>query len=277
MRKLTKDLQPAERKAMRRVFWRSYAMNASCTGATQYHGLGFLWTLMPMIDLLYKDQPEERKKANVRHTTWFNATLHFNDFIVGLVVSMEKKNAEDPEHFDASSITAIKASLMGPLSGIGDSFWDFLRVVAAGIGISLASAGSPLGAIVFGLLYNIPAYIIPCYSLYGGYSVGTIFIERLYESGGMKILTKVSSLLGLMMGSMTAYNVKFKTIVAVTVQSSSQVMKIQTYLDQLFIGLVPLCVTLGAFYLIHNKHVNVNWVMLDIMILGIVLGLCGIC
>lgn len=239
MRKLTKDLQPAERKAMWRVFWRSYAMNASRTGATQYHGLGFLWTLMPMIDLLYKDQPEERKKANVRHTTWFNATLHFNDFIVGLVVSMEKKNAEDPEHFDASSITAIKASLMGPLSGIGDSFfWGFLRVVAAGIGISLASAGSPLGAIVFWLLYNIPAYIIPCYSLYGGYSVGTTFIERLYESGGMKI---------------------------------------QTYLDQLFIGLVPLCVTLGAFYLIHNKHVNVNWVMLEIMILGIVLGLCGIC
>ena len=278
MRKLTKDLQPAERKAMWRVFWRSYAMNASRTGATQYHGLGFLWTLMPMIDLLYKDQLEERKKANVRHTTWFNATLHFNDFIVGLVVSMEKKNAEDPEHFDASSITAIKASLMGPLSGIGDSFfWGFLRVVAAGIGISLASAGSPLGAIVFWLLYNIPAYIIPCYSLYGGYSVGTTFIERLYESGGMKILTKVSSLLGLMMGSMTAYNVKFKTIVAVTVQSSSQVMKIQTYLDQLFIGLVPLCVTLGAFYLIHNKHVNVNWVMLEIMILGIVLGLCGIC
>lgn len=279
MRKLTKDLQPAERKAMRRVFWRSYAMNASRTGATQYHGLGFLWTLMPMIDLLYKDQPEERTKAIVRHTTWFNATLHLNDFIVGLVASMEKKNAEDPEHFDASSITAIKASLMGPLSGIGDSFfWGILRVVAAGIGISLASAGSPLGAIVFWLLYNIPAYIIQYYSLYGGYSVGTTFIERLYESGGMKILTKVSSLLGLMMmGSMTASNVKFKTILAVTVKGSSQVMKIQTYLDQLFIGLVPLCVTLGAFYLIHNKHVNVNWVMLDIMILGIVLGLCGIC
>ena len=44
---------------------------------------------------------------------------------------------------------------MGPLSGIGDSFfWGILRVIA-GIGISLASTGSPLGAIVFLLLYNV--------------------------------------------------------------------------------------------------------------------------
>ncbi len=276
--KLTKNLEPAERKAMRRVFWRSYAMNASRTGATQYHALGFLWSIMPVIDLFYKDDPEGRKKAMIRHTTWFNATLHLNDFIVGLVASMEKQNSNSQD-FDDSSITAVKASLMGPLSGIGDSFfWGILRVVAAGIGLSLASAGSPLGAIVFLLLYNIPAMIIQYYSLYGGYSVGTNFIERLYESGGMKILTKVSSLLGLMMmGSMTASNVKFKTILKVAVKGSSQVMKIQTYLDQLFVGIVPLTVTLLAFWLLYKKHVNINWVMLGIMLLGIILGLCGIC
>lgn len=276
--KLTKNLDPAERKMMRRVFWRSYAMNASRTGATQYHGLGFLWSIMPVINHFYKNDPEGRKEAMVRHTTWFNATLHLNDFIVGLVCSMEKKNSED-KSFDTSSITAVKASLMGPLSGIGDSFfWGILRVVAAGIGISLASAGSPLGAIVFLLLYNIPAMIIQYYSLYGGYTVGTNFIERLYESGGMKILTKVSSLLGLMMmGSMTASNVKFKTILQVTVKGSKEVMKMQTYLDQLFIGIVPLAVTLFAFWLLYKKHVNINWVMLGIMLLGIILGLCGIC
>lgn len=168
---------------------------------------------------------------------------------------------------------------MGPLSGIGDSFfWGILRVVAAGIGISLASTGSPLGAIVFLLLYNIPAFIIHYYALYGGYSVGANFIERMYESGGMKILTKVSSILGLMMmGSMTASNVKFQTILQVSVKGSKEAMKIQTYLDQLFIGIVPLAVTLVSFWLIRNKKVNVNWVMLGIMILGIILGMCGIC
>lgn len=114
----------------------------------------------------------------MRHTTWFNATMHINNFIMGLVASMEKQNSED-ENFDASSITAVKASLMGPLSGIGDSFfWGILRVIAAGIGISLASTGSPLGAIVFLLLYNVPAFLIHYYALYSGYSIGESFIQN---------------------------------------------------------------------------------------------------
>ena len=53
-------------------------------------------------------------------------------------------------------------------------------------------------------------------------------------------------------------------------------MKIQGYLDQLFIGIVPLCVTLLAFYLLRKK-VNINIVMFGIMFLGIILGLLGIC
>lgn len=275
--KYTQNLSPDERKMMRSVFWRSWTMNASRTGATQYHALGVIYTLLPVINKFYKTR-EDRAEAIVRHTTWFNATMHINNFIMGLVASMEKKNSEDP-NFDTSSITAVKASLMGPLSGIGDSFfWGILRVVAAGIGISLASTGSPLGAIVFLLLYNIPAFIIHYYALYDGYSVGANFIERMYESGGMKILTKVSSILGLMMmGSMTASNVKFQTILQVSVKGSKEAMKIQTYLDQLFIGIVPLAVTLVSFWLIRNKKVNVNWVMLGIMVLGIILGMCGIC
>ena len=64
--------------------------------------------------------------------------------------------------------------------------------------------------------------------------------------------TKVSSMLGLMMmGSMTASNVKFKTILEVSV--SEDVVKIQDYLDQLFVGIVPLAVTLLAFWLLRKK------------------------
>ncbi|WP_441650817.1 PTS system mannose/fructose/sorbose family transporter subunit IID [Enterococcus faecalis] len=274
--KLKENLSKEEKKMMRSVFWRSWTMNASRTGATQYHAVGVMYTLLPVINRFYKTK-EERAEALVRHTTWFNATMHINNFIMGLVASMEKQNSED-ENFDASSITAVKASLMGPLSGIGDSFfWGILRVIAAGIGISLASTGSPLGAIVFLLLYNVPAFLIHYYALYSGYSIGESFIQKMYESGGMKILTKVSSMLGLMMmGSMTASNVKFKTILEVSVKGSEDVVKIQDYLDQLFVGIVPLAVTLLAFWLLRKKF-NVNVVMFGIMFLGILLGLLGIC
>lgn len=79
-----------------------------------------------------------------------------------------------------------------------------------------------------------------------------------------------------MMGSMTASTIKFKTILQVSVNGSKEVMKIQSYLDQLFIGLVPITITLLAFWLLRKK-VNVNIIMFGIMILGIVLGLCGVC
>lgn len=270
------NLTTEDKKMLRSVFWRSWTMNASRTGATQYHAVGVIYTLLPVINRFYKTK-EEQAEAITRHTTWFNATMHINNFIMGLVASMEKRKSEDPT-FDASSITAVKASLMGPISGIGDSFfWGILRVIAAGIGISIANTGSFLGAIVFLLLYNIPAFFIHYYALYSGYSVGANFIQRMYESGGMKILTKCSSMLGLMMmGSMTASNVKFKTILEVSVKGSDQVMKIQDYLNQLFIGIVPLTVTFLAFWMLKKK-VNVNVVMLSIMVLGILLGLLGIC
>lgn len=275
--KMTKDLSKDDRKMLRSVFWRSWTMFGSFTGATQLHALGVIYTLLPVINRCYKTK-EERAEALTRHTAWFNCTMHVNNFIMGLCASMEKKNSQDP-NFDPSSITAVKASLMGPLSGIGDSFfWGIIRVIAASIGISLASSGSPLGAIVFLILYNIPTVLIHYYALYGGYSLGTNFIEKMYNSGGMKILTKVAGILGLMMmGSMTASNVKFNTILKVSIAGSKQVMKIQTYLDQLFVGLVPLCVTLLCFWLLYKKKVNINWVMLGIMVIGILLGVCGIC
>ena len=109
-----KTLSPEDKKMMRSVFWRSWTMNASRTGATQYHALGVIYTLLPVINRFYKTDAE-RAEAIVRHATWFNATMHINNFIMGLVAAMEKQNSED-KNFDTNSITAIKASLMGPIS-----------------------------------------------------------------------------------------------------------------------------------------------------------------
>ena len=76
----------------------------------------------------------------------------------------------------------------------------------------------------------------------------------MYESGGMKILTKVSSMLGLMMmGSMTASNVKFKTILEVSVKGSEDVVKIKTIWINYSSVSKPLAVTLLAFWLLRKK------------------------
>ena len=78
-----------------------------------------------------------------------------------------------------------------------------------------------------------------------------------------------------MIGAMTAANVHFNTILSIPVQDSDPVM-IQTYLDSIFKGLVPLALTLVVLWLLRKKNVNVNIILVGIMVLALILGLVGI-
>jgi PTS system mannose-specific IID component len=54
------------------------------------------------------------------------------------------------------------------------------------------------------------------------------------------------------------------------------VMNIQEMLDQIFVGLIPLVITLLSFYLLKKKIVSINVLIFGMIILGIVLALLGI-
>lgn len=272
--KMTENITKEERKMLNSMALRSFALHADRMGPTKFHASGFAFSMLPAIRRFYKDD-QEQAEALVRHVSWFNSTPHVENLILGIAASMEKERSTRAD-FDDQSITAVKASLMGPLAGIGDTFFQgILRVIAASIGISLSMEGSFLGPILFLLIYNIPAVFLSFYFTYVGYSVGSTFIERVYANGGMKILTKAASTLGLMMmGCMTASNVKFKTALSLTIGEADPIL-IQDYLDQLFKGLVPLLITVTCLYLLR-KRVNINWIMLGIFVLSIAFGLLGI-
>lgn len=109
-----------------------------------------------------------------------------------------------------------------------------------------------------------------------GYRVGSSFITKLYDSGLMGILTKLAGILGLLMiGAMTASFVKFSTVLSIPLPQGDPVM-IQTYFDTIFKGLVPILYTLGCLKLL-KKGVSVNWIIIGTMVIGLALGLTGIC
>ena len=62
--KMKENLSIEDKKMLRSVFWRSWTMNASRTGATQYHAVGVIYTLLPVINRFYKTK-EERSEALV--------------------------------------------------------------------------------------------------------------------------------------------------------------------------------------------------------------------
>lgn len=275
MSKLTKSIPADERKLLRKAFWRSFTLYAAVSPAKQ-GASGFCYSMMPFINHFYKQNDDGKKEAMERSMSYFNTTIPCSTFIMGLVASMEKKNSEQQD-FDASSINAVKSSLMGPLAGIGDSiFWGVLRVIAAGIAVGLGASGNILAPIVFLLLFNVPTILIKYYGTFLGYKLGSEYIQKVYASGLMNILTKAAGIIGLIMvGGMTASMVTFKSTFELSMKGES-VLDLQSMLDSIFVGLVPLGLTLLCYYLLKKKNVSITVLILGVIALSIALSFLGI-
>ena len=274
--KLTNNLSREDKKMINSICWRS--LNAHCSrvgGQARQMAIGFLWQIMPALNRYYKDQPEKKKEALYRHVQFCNVSNAIYPFLAGLVASMEKENSE-VDDFDTSSIVGIKAALMGPLAGIGASLlFSVVRVIAAGIGISFALQGSILGPILFFLIYNGCTMALRFSLGYGGSSCGSSFITNMYQNGTLKILTKCAGILGLIMvGAMTASTVKFTTAISIPIPGGEAVA-LQSSLDTLFLGLVPLLLTFGCKKLL-DKNVNINWIMVGIFVLSLMMAVVHI-
>ena len=270
--KLTNNLSREDKKMINSICWRS--LNAHCSrvgGQARQMAIGFLWQIMPALNRYYKDQPEKKKEALYRHVQFCNVSNAIYPFLAGLVASMEKENSE-VDDFDTSSIVAIKAALMGPLAGIGDSLlFSVVRVIAAGIGISFALQGSILGPILFFLIYNGCTMALRFSLGYVGFISGSSFITNMYQNGTLKILTKCAGILGLIMvGAMTASTVKFTTAISIPIPGGEAVALLSS-LDTLFLGLVPLLLTFGCKKLL-DKNVNINWIMVGIFVLSLLMA-----
>ena len=149
---MTTNSNKMTKKEINQMFWRSLSIEGSFN-YERMMSLGYSYAMYPIIDRIYKNE-EDKKEAVKRHLEFFNCTAAMAPFIMGVTVAMEEENSES-QNFDTSSINAMKAGLMGPLSGIGDAiFWGSLRIISAGIGISLALEGNVLGPILFILVYN---------------------------------------------------------------------------------------------------------------------------
>ncbi len=274
--KFMSDLSKEDRKMVNSIAWRS--LNAHCSrvgGQARQMAIGFLWQIMPALDRYYKDQPEKKREAMERHVQFCNVSNAIYPFLAGIVASMEKENSE-VDDFDTSSIVAVKAALMGPLAGIGDSLlFSVVRVIAASIGISFALQGSILGPIIFFLIYNTCTMILRFGSAYVGFASGRQFITSMYKNGTLSILTKCAGMLGLIMvGAMTASTVKFSTAIMIPIAGGDPVA-LQSSLDTLFLGLVPLLLTFGCKKML-DKNVNINYIMLGILALSIVMAVLHI-
>ena len=258
-------------------FWRSWAIQASWNYERQMN-MGFLYGIAPTLDELYPDENnpvevEQKKEAYERHMAFYNCTPQTSAFILGLASSMEEQYAADRENFSPDTINAVKTSLMGPLSGVGDSFFQgTVRVIAFGLGISLAQQGSILGPIMAILISLIPSWFITWFGGKLGYTMGSKYLTKLQSGNLMDQLMYVCGVVGLMViGAMVASMVGITTPIAF----ESTGLVLQDIVDGILPQALSLLVTMVMYSLIR-KRVSTGWLLLICIIGGIMINALGV-
>lgn len=261
------------KKDFRRVFLRSCTLDSAWNYERQQH-LMYCYMMIPILERLYKDDKEEMSKALKRHLEFMSCTPHIVTLLAGITGAMEEENAKDP-NFDATSISAVKTSLMGPMAGIGDSFfWGTLLTIAIGVGVSFAQQGSIIGPIAFLLIINIPAFLARFYCLKIGFNYGVKFFGDLNNQRIVENITKAASILGLMViGAMIASTVSITIPFEIGVAGATQ--PLQTYIDQIMPCLLPVC-AFGIMYWLLGKNVKTTRILVVLIIISCIGTFFGI-
>lgn len=268
----TAPAQPIlEKKYIRKMFFRSLALEANFNFES-WQNTGFAFSMIPILKKLYRTK-ETLASALKRHLQLFNTAPHGSTLIMGITAAMEEKNSCD-DNFDTESINAVKMGLMGPLAGVFDSFfWGTLKVIAAGVGISLALDGNIVGPILFILIFNVPHFWLRYNLTFIGYNAGNKFLQNLSKGNMMSRLTSGAAILGLMVvGAMPALLMNITTPLKFGTDSA---VSLQGVLDQIVPSLIPLSLTFLVFYFV-KRNVKTTWLLIGLLLFGYMTGMLHI-
>lgn len=258
---------------IRGVFLRSNLFQGSWN-FERMQALGFCFSMIPVIRRLYPENSEERKQAIKRHLEFFNTHPYVAAPVLGVTIAMEEQRANGAD-IDDGAINGIKVGLMGPLAGVGDPiFWGTVRPVFAALGAGIAMSGSLLGPLLFFILFNLVRLLTRYYGVTYGYKKG---LDIVHDMGGgfLQKMTEGASILGLfVMGALVNKwtNVNIPLVVSEIKNPNTgevTITTVQTILNQLMPGLVPLLLTFGCMWLLRRK-VKPLWIIIGFFILGIV-------
>lgn len=252
------------KKDLQRLYWRTqYGLQLSWN-YEKMQGIGYCYSLIPILKKLYTTK-EDMKKALKLHLGFFNSNPAMTHLIIGADVALEEEiGMSDPD-----AISGLKVGLMGPFAGVGDTiFVAIYRTIIFSISSYLALAGNVIGALIPIFTAAIIDYVRYRFTFIGynqGKKIATGFASDL------KKLTEGASILGL-----TVVGALVPSVVNVSVPfeyvSGDVSLKVQTMLDQILPGIVPLIVVFFSYWLLGRKKMSSTKLMLVLMVLGIILG-----
>jgi fructoselysine and glucoselysine-specific PTS system IID component len=249
------------RADIRSIFFRSFTLEANFNFET-CQNTGFAYSIMRVLKKIYPTR-EGMAHALKRHLQFFNTSPYGSTLILGIAAAMEEENSR-VKGFDDESINNVKLGLMGPVAGIFDSlFWGTLKVIAAGVGTSLAMNGNLLGPLLFIILFNVPHFIVRYQLTFIGYKQGNRFLQKIAGSHVMDKLTSGAAIVGLMVvGAMPALLMSISTPLEV-----ASGVPLQSALDKILPQIIPLGITFITYYLL-SRQVKTTYLLLGLLVAG---------
>lgn len=250
---------------LRKVFTRSCTLDSAWNYERQQN-LMYCYAMIPILKRLYGDDKEHMAQALQRHLEFMSCTPHIVTLLMGITGAMEEEN-ERNESFDPASISAVKTSLMGPMAGIGDSFfWGTLLTIAIGVAVSFSKQGSIIGPIAFLLIINVPGFLARHYCLNVGFKYGVKFFSDDQNQAIVENITKAASILGLMViGAMIASNVSITIPLEIGVAGATE--PLQNYIDQIMPCLLPfLC--FDIMYWLLGKNIKSTTILVFLIVIS---------
>ena len=248
-----------------------YALTAqACQNYETMQSCAVIYAMGPYLEKLYGDNPELLKEKFKAHFQFFNCQTFFGAAIIAAALAIEETKSEDA----TAVATAIKTSLMGPFSGIGDALFNTMpKVIFAALSAYAAIEGSFMTGAILMLVFTPVMIFLRQKIIELGYYKGAEIITEHQDQ--LNNIREAISVLGIIVvGALIATTVKVTT--PLTITAGESVQNIQSLLDSIFPALLPAVATWLVYKGLDMKGMNTVRMVWVIIVVVMVLSVAQI-
>lgn len=269
----TKGLtQELNKKDRRNAAWRWSFIGSNNINYGTLQGTGYAWSMAKNLRKIYPNDDDYVEAMRVEYE-YFNITPYMGPLVAGADVALQEQQGTE----SLGAVRSIKTSLMGPLSGIGDSLlWVLYPTIMGSISGYMALEGNPLGAIIW-IILNLGLVWMRLKLFDLGYESGIRLITDMADK--LNAITESASVMGLtVVGSLIATVVKVYTPIEFTFGEVTMGLQAEVF-DRILPALLPVLLTALVYFLMEKKKwgfLKVIFLLLAFSLLGAYFGFLGV-
>ena len=268
-------MKKLSKKTLNKSFRNWYYGHLTCFSQEHMQTFGYLCAMLPIIEELY-DTKDEQKEALETYKAFFNTEPQLGTVIVGVTVGLEEAKANG-EGVTGDTINGLRAGLMGPIAGIGDSLVvGVLIPLLLGIALGLSTDGSPVGAIFYIIAWNLIVTLGMRMLYFKCYEFGGKAVEFLTGDKAMALRESIMMLGSMVIGAVAASWVSVNTVFKmINAETGEAFLDLNAQINSVLPKGLTAAFVLFCWYMIAKKKMSPIKVMLLLVVIAFVGVLIG--